>query len=159
MIYWNLHRKIEKVAALSKSTKWKRLINNPFKYLLAIGLKNFIYPFWHQSFLVRCKLFTGQNIRILLPASTDIFLTGGKSHITEIKLAKFLMQNLNEGSVFWDIGAHYGYFSMLGSQVVSDKGKVLSVEASPATFKYFVKTARFWEILRFSMLPLEKITG
>lgn len=126
---------LDKVEALSSASKLNRLLNNPFKYAYAIILKNALYPILRKEKLITCKLFTGKKIQVILPASTDIFLTGGKSHSSEIRLARFLIQNLEDRNVFWDIGAHYGYFTMLASTLVGAEGKVLSFEASPSTFK------------------------
>lgn len=129
-----LYKKIEKVSRLSHASKVSRLLHSPAKYLYAILLKNAIYPLFQVETKTTCTLFTGERINILLPASTDIYLTGGKSHASEIRLAKFLILNLNKADVFWDIGAHYGYFSLLASVLVGEDGQVVSAEASPTTF-------------------------
>lgn len=134
--------KIDKVEALSNASKLNRFLNNPFKYTYAILLKNAFYPIFRREKLVTCKLFTGKKIKVVLPASTDIFLTGGKSHSSEIRLARFLILNLSEKNVFWDIGAHYGYFTMLASSLVGAEGKVISIEASPSTFKVLKENAQ-----------------
>ncbi len=76
---------------------------------------------------------------LLLPSSTDIYLTGGKSHESEIRLAKFLINHLTDGDVFMDVGAHYGYFSLLASSIVGNSGKVYAFEASPTTYKVLKK--------------------
>ncbi|MCB0663937.1 MAG: FkbM family methyltransferase [Saprospiraceae bacterium] len=73
-------------------------------------------------------------MHILLPASTDIFLTGGKSHDSEIRLAKLIIRQLGVAGTFIDIGTHYGYFSLLAHQVVGPQGKVYSFEASPGNY-------------------------
>jgi FkbM family methyltransferase len=79
---------------------------------------------------------------ILLPSSTDIFLTGGKSHSSEIALARYMIQTIGSGDVYLDVGAHYGYFSLLASQLVGDKGSVFSIEASPVTYRVLSKNAK-----------------
>jgi len=125
---------LSKVEKLSRGSKLHRFLNNPYKYVYAIALKEVVYKLTHKEKIVKCKLFTGMDMHIMLPASTDIFLTGGKSHISEIRLARFLIQNLIPRSIFWDIGAHYGYFSLLASSLVTFQGKVISIEASPTSF-------------------------
>lgn len=74
-------------------------------------------------------------MRLLLPASTDIYLTGGKTHDSEIRLARFLIHHLNTGGTFIDIGAHYGYFSLLAAHLVGERGRVAAFEAAPATYR------------------------
>lgn len=78
---------------------------------------------------------------ILLPSSIDIYLTGGKSHNSEIRLAKYLITYQKRGNVFVDVGAHYGYFTLLTAKLVGSAGKVYAFEASPATHAILHKNA------------------
>lgn len=129
-----LNQKLEEVAKMALSSKWKRLFHNPYKYINAILFRELIYKKKKKEKYVQSNAFFGLEMNMLLPSSMDIYLTGGKTHISEIRLAKFLIQNLDEGDTFLDVGAHYGYFSLLASQLVGNKGKVVSFEASPTTF-------------------------
>lgn len=74
-------------------------------------------------------------MHIELPAAMDIFLTGGKTHPSETRLCQFLIQNLNRGDIFIDVGAHYGFFTLLASQLVGPLGKVFSFEPSSGSFR------------------------
>jgi FkbM family methyltransferase len=121
---------VERIATANKL--W-RMLNHPFKYFFAIAYRELIYPFSKKEMIVKTNLFNGSPITIALPASTDIYLTGGKSHDSEIRLAKFLIQNLLPDSTFVDIGAHYGYFSLIASNIVKE-GMVYSFEPSSKTF-------------------------
>jgi len=121
------------VERIAKKNKINRMINNPVKYIFSIMYRDFIYPFRKKEIVIKTKLFNGSPIIIALPASTDIFLTGGKSHISEIRLAKYLIKNLHSDSTFIDVGAHYGYFSLIASDIVKD-GKVYSFEPSSKSF-------------------------
>lgn len=80
--------------------------------------------------IVETTLFYGKKMKVALPSSTDIYLTGGKSHNSEIRLAKFLINNLKVNDHFLDIGAHYGYFTLIGSELVGDNCIVISFEPS-----------------------------
>lgn len=42
---------------------------------------------------------------------------------------RFLKRNLKPGDIFLDIGAHIGFYSLIASQLVGGKGKVLAIEA------------------------------
>lgn len=113
-----LKQQLRKVEYLTNTSKIGRFLHHPLKYIYAIILKNFIYPINNKEQTKSCSLFTKQKIHILLPAATDIYLTGGKTHSSEIRLAKFLIQNLDKNDHFWDIGAHYGYFSLIASKII-----------------------------------------
>ena len=52
----------------------------------------------------------------------------------EEKLVKILQEHIKAGSVFYDLGAHWGYFSILASAIVKDNGKVYSFEPIPYNF-------------------------
>lgn len=67
---------------------------------------------------------------VSLPAATDIYLIGGKLHGSEIRLARYLILNLESGDQFLDIGAHFGYFTLLASEIVGKDGLVYAFEAS-----------------------------
>lgn len=48
---------------------------------------------------------------------------------------RLLYENLGAGDVFVDAGANNGYFSLIASKLIGNKGKVLSFEPSPSTFQ------------------------
>jgi FkbM family methyltransferase len=78
-------------------------------------------------------------MEVVLPSATEIFLFGAKTHDSEIRLARFLMKNLQAGDTFCDVGAHFGYFTLLASKLVGTTGKVVSFEASRSTFSILEK--------------------
>lgn len=80
-------------------------------------------------------MFFDDEMEVLLPAASDIYITGGKTHDSEIRLAKFLIKHLGPGQTFVDIGAHFGYFTLLAAHLVGQNGKVFSIEASRNTYK------------------------
>ena len=125
---------LERSAKLASTSKVKRMLAHPGKYLEALLHRKLFYANTHKARAATAQTFYGAKLNILLPAATDIYLTGAKSHPTELRLAKFLIKNLKEGDVFIDIGAHYGYFSLLAESLVGGKGWVYSIEASKGTF-------------------------
>lgn len=129
--YLNLFASVEKLAT---GGKLYRLMKHPLKYLFAITYRELFYRFSKNEIKIQSTLFNGCKFTIALPASTDIFLTGGKSHDSEIRLAKYLIQNLSRNSVLIDVGAHYGYFSLIASTIAKD-GMVYSFEPSTKSFK------------------------
>jgi len=121
-------QQLDSVEKIANYSKFRRLLHQPFKYISAILFRELIYPRNQKEKIVVCNLFYGRKMVVALPASTDIYLTGGKSHTSEIRLARFLILNLRAGDHFLDIGAHYGYFSLLGSEIVGASGQVFSFE-------------------------------
>ena len=47
---------------------------------------------------------------------------------------KVLRETLKSGDIFFDIGAHIGWYSLNAAQIVGEKGKVIAFEANPNCF-------------------------
>lgn len=135
----SLITKLENVEKTASASKLKKMLKHPYKYLHAILFRELIYKRKKEEKQVTAETFFDTEMHLLLPSSTDIYLTGGKTHDSEIRLARFLINHLEPGDDFVDVGAHYGYFTMLSSKIVGDQGKVLSFEASPTTYKILQK--------------------
>lgn len=54
----------------------------------------------------------------------------------EPETSSWLSENIKEGDLFFDIGANYGYFSLVGSRMVGSNGLVISVEPIPKNQDY-----------------------
>lgn len=126
---------LQKLEQLANAGRVSRFLHHPARYMYAMSLIHLFYPMTHKGTLKKASLFFGGNMDVLLPAATDIYLTGGKTHDSEIRLAKYLIGNLELGNHFLDVGAHFGYFSLLASSIVGEKGRVVSVEPAKGTFE------------------------
>lgn len=134
-----LLNKLNEIEKLARGHILIRFFNNPIKYISAVGYWRFIYPIKKKGKFAKSTTFFGEDMQMVLPSATEIFLFGAKTHDSEIRLARFLIQHLNKGEVFCDVGAHYGFFTLLASLLVGENGKVVSLEASKNTFTVFYK--------------------
>lgn len=130
-----LLEQLSRMQTIACSSKWSRLLFNPYRYLSAVLFHRLIYPRTKKEARREATLFFGKKMLVALPASMDIYLTGGKSHDSEIRLARFMILQLAAGDHFLDIGAHYGYFSLLAAELVGRNGRVQSYEPSSATYE------------------------
>lgn len=82
---------------------------------------------------VRLPIFSGPNraCRWSLPTRTR-FLRGNY----EPALTRFVQSTLRPGDCFWDVGGHFGYYTLLGSKAVGNAGQVYSFEPSPENLWY-----------------------
>jgi len=81
---------------------------------------------------VSATTFWGDSMRVLVPDGASIFLWGlidGE----ELNLTKFFCENLRPGDVVIDIGAHFGFFTLLASTLVGNAGHVHAFEPTPRT--------------------------
>jgi FkbM family methyltransferase len=142
-----LEKKLAAIEGLARGSVLGRFLSNPVRYASAIGFWRLVYPIKKHGKFARATTFFGPEMQVVLPSATEIYLFGAKTHDSEIRLARFLMKNLKPGDTFCDVGAHFGYFTLLASQLVGEKGRVLAIEASKSTYGILTKnTAPFGNI-------------
>lgn len=93
-----------------------------------------------HSTLTTADLFWGDQMKVVLPevVSTAIYTYGCFDEIVS-GMAVSLVQ---EGDVVIDIGAHFGYFSLLFAHLAGPRGKVLSFEPTPSTFSILMQNTQ-----------------
>lgn len=111
--------------------KWQRVLSRIAKYKLLILAKKDKQN--HRGMPAQANTFWGDTFHVLLPAAADIYLCGGKTHDSEIRLAKYLIRHLQAHHIVIDIGAHFGYFTLLAAHLAAS-GKVYAIEAAEHTF-------------------------
>ncbi len=60
---------------------------------------------------------------------------------SEKNTQQFIKQNIKTDQTFIDIGASYGFFTMLAASLVGEKGRVFSFEANPVVAEMLKKSA------------------
>jgi len=60
----------------------------------------------------------------------------------DYKEIAFLRKHLKPGDVFIDVGANIGFYSLAASGCVGNSGKVIAIEADPATFKLLANNVK-----------------
>ncbi len=92
---------------------------------------------------ISMKHHLGQNLKFWFDAKTDNgFILG----FYEKLLAQTLAENLSNGFTFYDLGAHWGYFSLIASNMVGPTGKVYSFEPLPTNYSRLEKNIRINDI-------------
>jgi FkbM family methyltransferase len=81
----------------------------------------------------KTKLFFGRELEIVLPEVTSeaIYTYGVFDEI----VSWLAIRNIEKGDTVFDIGAHYGYFTMLFAHLVGEQGKVFAFEPTPTSFE------------------------
>lgn len=120
----------------ARASRLSRFLHNPLLYPSLLTYGYILYPALKKDISTKASTFFRRNMKTLLPAGTDIKLNGIKSHDSEIRLSKYLTLTLKDGDTFIDIGAHYGYYSLLASVLVGTNGQVHSIE--PTTMSYAI---------------------
>ena len=150
MIFDSLEKKLDQVERLAKASKMQRLLHNPWRYAWSQFFRTVIFPFTKKGVIRKAQTFTGHPLSILLPSGLDIYLTGGKTHDSEIRLARFFInhykalsnQQSETSPSFIDIGAHVGYFSLVVAAVLEGKARIFTFEAAKGTFDVLEKNLK-----------------
>ena len=88
---------------------------------------------------VSVPLFWGQEMSVVYPE----FVSGrlGKYGFFEDDVTSMFIDNLKSGMTFYDVGSHYGYFSLLASSLVGQKGLVFAFEPTATTYEVLSENA------------------
>lgn len=144
---------LQKAQQLAMGSRWHRFSRLGYRYARAMLYRHFWYPLTHQSVNLKTETFFGCPMVVSLPAGMDLFLLGCKSHDSEIRLARYLLLNLRPGQVFVDVGAHFGYFSLLAATLTESTGKVLAFEPARHNFSILqTNTQAFDNIICYNQL-------
>ncbi len=86
---------------------------------------------------VRARTFFGATMRVVLPepVSTSIW----RYSFVEEDVCLFLLTVLSPGGRFVDVGAHVGFFTLLGAHLVGKSGRVLALEPTPNTHRLLLR--------------------
>lgn len=150
---------LEKCEALTLAGSWRRLFYKPLRYINAIGSRSFLKPFLKDGFDAKATLFFGNEMAIRLPAATDIYLTGCKSHPSEIRLAKWMINNIQPGWMVMDIGAHFGYYTLLLQHLTGATGTIAAFEPSPLAYQKLRSNAKPLSNIKAYNLGVSNVTG
>ncbi|MFC2091749.1 FkbM family methyltransferase [Elusimicrobiota bacterium] len=79
------------------------------------------------------KTFWGTHLTVVLPEDVSSMIYENRFY--EEGLTLFVLKELKPGMTFLDIGAHFGYFSSLASELVGNDGQVHSFEPTRSTYE------------------------
>lgn len=122
--------RLRQARALDKGSIWARLAADPVRMLTSKALQP-LRGSDRVSFRVRVPMFWGEKMTVLMPEGW-IYLRFSRY---EEELTEFLIGHLGEGGTFVDVGAHFGYFSLLSAYLVGRSGHVHAFEPTPRTFE------------------------
>lgn len=128
----NIMKSLDKAAAFVNKTKFEKLKAAPLKYIfwkffevilssIKLPVKFNIKTFWNEQMIV------------IIPEKVSIYLY--RYSFIEEGLTKIFLHCVKPGMVLFDVGSHFGYFSLLGSFLVGQKGRVHAFEPTPSTYE------------------------
>ena len=127
----NLRKQFEMSAKQYNASRLKRVVFSPWRTLYPEAIE-VMSKYWGTTIPVYTNTFFGRKMKVVLPepVSTSIWRFG----LFEENLTAFMLNYLKPGMVFYDIGAHFGFFSLLASHMVGNSGQVHAFEPTRSTF-------------------------
>lgn len=123
------------------SNRIKKFIRSPWLYML--------YQFSKaRPIAIVARTLWGDKMKCYLPDYFYLSLYGVLGDISEISLSKFIVNNLDSSSIFFDVGASCGFYSLLANFLLGDDGQVHSFEPTPWVFR----------LLKQNTAQLQKVT-
>ena len=121
----------EKAVFFSKGTRFQKLRKSPIK-LSYSKILEIISLCFEKPMQIKTETFYGEDMLVVIPevVSLNIYRYG----VFEEGLTRMVLEYLKPGMTFFDIGAHIGYYTLLGSFLVGNEGQVHSFEPTPSSF-------------------------
>ena len=117
---------------LFKRGRIQKILGAPLKYLSAEILRT-VAQTRRNGLPAKAALFSGDSMTVVFPEYVSVALW--RYGFYEEGLTKMFLDYLKPGMTFLDVGAHYGYYTLLGSWLVGDTGQVHSFEPTPNSFE------------------------
>lgn len=127
-----LIEKLNRKSQFHKTGLPNRILNSPNRMLYSIAIST-LSRYFNLAVHTKARTFFDEGMNVVLPenVSTIIYRYG----FFEEGLTTFILNYLKPGMVFLDIGAHFGFFSLLASTIVGENGQVHSFEPTKSTFE------------------------
>ena len=127
---------IKKIAKRNTTNRLRGWINNFHKIIYYKSLMLF-----NRTTEIKAKTFWNGYMDIVLPESVSINIW--RNGFAESDVSFYLIKYLNAGETFVDIGAHFGFYSLLASSIVGKEGQVISFEPTISTFSQLSKNISY----------------
>jgi FkbM family methyltransferase len=127
----SLDQALTRAVRYSSYSSIQQLVRSPLR-MAATRIANAVALEGEWSIPITTRTFWGAKIRIRIPEpiSNQLFSYG----FFEPGLTAFMLRILGPGDKVLDVGAHYGYFTLLAADLVGMEGEVHAFEPMPDTF-------------------------
>lgn len=126
---------IEKREKTRSLSRLKRLSKEPMRTFLYYCLASVSHI---RPYVFSFKTLWGTRMTSYLPEGNTFYYYG----YCEANMTSFFLRHLKEGDCVLDIGAHVGFYSMLTSALVGERGSVHAFEPTPWTYTLLQKNTQ-----------------
>jgi FkbM family methyltransferase len=141
---------------LFKRSRVEKLASFPLEFIYVNALES-LANHRRDGIKTKAKLFSGDEMTVVFPDLVSIALR--LYGFYEEGLTKMVLEYLKPGMIFIDVGAQFGYYTILGSRIVGDEGQVHSFEPTPNTFQVLKANAEGKPNVHLNNVALSFQTG
>lgn len=127
----SLTKEFEGLLELVYSPRWEKIKRSPVRSLWRSICWRWMASSFARPLKLKAQTFFGYPMTVLAPPYPDILFYGAYLLDPEIRLTHYFLQQIQEGQVFFDVGAHIGYYTLLASKLVGPRGRVVAFEPAP----------------------------
>ncbi len=110
-----------------------------------------------RTLAIEGETFWGNPMRLVAPETVS--MTIHRYGFFDEGMTRFLLEFLGPGMTFYDVGAHFGYFTALAACVVGESGAVHAFEPTPATFSILAANVSGRENVALNNLAVDARPG
>lgn len=148
-----IEAKLNKIERAVKGSKLARLLYNPIGYIMLIFVKYFLSYFKPYGLLFRIKTIFHFNYQVRLPSNAEFLVFKCKSSLSDIRLIRYFLQTLKAEDFFIDVGANYGFYSLLAATKIGTQGRIIAIEPTKDSFDILkLNTEKYLQINAFNVL-------
>jgi FkbM family methyltransferase len=124
-------KRFEAGVKLHQASRSKKLLSAPVRMGRSILLRK-LCAWRSKPITVSAKTFWGDQMELIYPdgVSVGIYQCG----FFEAGLTAIFLERVKPGMTVFDVGGHFGYFTLLASHLVGPSGQVHTFEPTPGTF-------------------------
>lgn len=143
----DLLAKFDKSAAAFSGSRLRKALCRPVRIAKSVALQG-LAGILKRPIRVQAPTFWGGSMQVALPehVSTVIYRRG----YFEEELSRYLLTAIRPGAVFFDVGAHFGYYTLLAAHLAGEGGQVHAFEPTPSTYEILVKNAQAYRNVRLN---------
>lgn len=125
-----LIEQLELCVQRNSGSRLQRTLRAPLPLLTSKALEKYC-RMTGSTWMLQAELFWGERMNVVFPEIVSCFLY--RYGFFEPDLTRIVIQSVNPGDTVFDIGAHFGYYSLLASHLVGPQGQVHSFEPTRHT--------------------------
>lgn len=125
-----LLEQLERHVQRNSGNRLQRTLRAPFPLLTSKLLEKYC-QMTGSTQMLQARLFWGERMNVVVPEIVSCFLY--RYGFFEPDLTRIVIHSVNPGDVVFDIGTHFGYYSLLTSHLVGPLGQVHSFEPTRHT--------------------------